>query len=657
MISARRTSYRRSAVTSGLGILCGMCGIVAVVGSREVDRDLIDRMRDRLAHRGPDGARTWISADPKGAVALGHRRLAIIDLSEAANQPMFSADGALAIVYNGEIYNYIELREELIARDHIFRTESDTEVLLAAYEEWGVDCLQRLNGMFALALWDARQGRLLVARDRFGEKPLFYSRLPDGGMAFASEIKALLAHPDIPAAVDDAGLDAYLNARYFENDELTMFKGVNRLPAAHAMTVDGGGQVVRSWGYWNIDFSATDDSYRDKEAVERFRDLLERSVSMRLRSDVPVGTSLSGGLDSSTVVAMVAKMKGARGIITQNTFSARFDDDPTMSEGAFIDLVVGATAVNAHMVAPDPRRLVDESRLLHYHQEEPFLSASIYLQWCVSRLAAATNTTVLLDGQGADELLGGYPPYFRRHQLDLIESGHWLQALRETGLMSRHLKQASALYPEARRRFDDQAALRPTQLARHGVKRLRPGAQRSHDEGRFRALREQALMHDSLPQLLRYADRNSMAFSRETRLPFLDNELVEFVSHLPDRALVADGWLKLILRQAGVGLIPPEVSWRADKVGYIAPLDRWLRGTLKEWGRERLFSGPITRLDAYDAQGLEARWSEHQSGTAERSWALWRWISLNEWLAMFEDGTWSRGIASQTAASPVSLRA
>ncbi|HXJ47930.1 MAG TPA: asparagine synthase (glutamine-hydrolyzing) [Candidatus Acidoferrum sp.] len=622
---------------------------MGVVTSSDVDARQIDGMRDRLAHRGPDGARTWISRHDSGAVAFGHRRLAIIDLSEAANQPMFSADKTLAIIYNGEIYNYVELREELRARDHVFRTESDTEVLLAAYSEWGADCLPRLNGMFAFALWDASQRRLLLARDRFGEKPLFYARLPHGGIAFASEAKALFAHPDISASVNDEALRFYLDGRYFESDEVTLFKGIKRLPGAHAMTVDGSGEITRLWRYWTLDFSAVQDDYHEREAVEKFRHLMRRSVSMRLRSDVPVGTSLSGGLDSSTVVALVAQMKDARGLVTQNTFSARFDDDPALSEGPYVDLVAAATGVKAHMVTPHPERLIAESRSLHYHQEEPFLSASIYLQWCVARLAAAKATTVILDGQGADELLGGYQYYFPSHQLDLVESGQWWPAVRESALFSRRLKQASRQFPDSGRRFNRRAGLSLARLAMSAARRRRP----QPGGGRYRSLRASALISDSLPQLLRYADRNAMAFSRETRLPFLDYDLVDFVAGLPERAFVGDGWQKLILRRAGEGLVPSQVLWRSDKMGYAAPLDRWLRDGMKTWAHERLFTGPITNLEAYDRAALQEMWNQHQSGSAERSWALWRWISLNEWLSMFDDGTWSRGQDSTPSSGSV----
>src|SRR2546427_945682 len=640
-----------------------MCGIVVVAGEK-IDSSVLDRMRDRLAHRGPDGARSWSSPD-SGAIALGHRRLAIIDLSAAAAQRMVARDGKLVIVYTGEVYNYIELREELRARGHVFETESDTEVLLAAYAEWGMGCLPRLNGMFAFALWDANTRRLLVARDRFGEKPLFYATLPGGGIVLASEMKALFAHPQLSASPDETATARYIAGGYDESDELTMFRGVRRLPPAHALAIDQNGRIQRSWRYWKPDFSARDDTYHEVDAVARFREIVERSVSMRLRSDVSVGSSLSGGLDSSMIVGLVARIRDQRGIVSQNTFSGRFDDDPALSEGPFIDMVVKATGVNGYGVTPDPSRLIEESRALHYYQEEPFPSASIYLQWCVMRLASENLTTVVLDGQGADELLGGYQSYFPHHQMDLVDQRQWTRAFTETVTFSRRLARAGHQYPDAKRRFNPKVALGAAQLLRRSLRRVSglseidlpylPPAARG---GRFRKARAKALLYDSLPQLLRYADRNAMAFSRETRLPFLDHELVDFVNCLPDRALVGDGWQKLILRRAADGRVPPDVVWRADKVGYAAPLDRWLRDGLKSWAHELVFNGPITELEGYDRPKLEQLWYEHQASHANHSWALWRWISLNEWFRLLTDSIWSRGLEpgpgmSRTGASSI----
>ena len=273
-----------------------MCGFVAIVGPSPIMPAVLDRMRDRLAHRGPDGARSWISETPEGFIGFGHRRLSVIDLSEAAAQPMFSSDGQLVISYNGEIYNYLELRRELAALGVRFRTECDTEVLLQAYAVWGPDCLSRLNGMYAFVIWDARQAQLFVARDRFGEKPLFFARMPDGGLAMASEMKALFAHPHIDPVVDEEALHLFSIGRHITAGDRTLFTTVTKLPQAHAMLVDGKGRIKKTWRYWTPDYEAI-RPYREREAVAEFRELLRDSVRLRLRSDRPLGACLSGGLE------------------------------------------------------------------------------------------------------------------------------------------------------------------------------------------------------------------------------------------------------------------------------------------------------------------------------------------------------------------------
>jgi len=629
-----------------------MCGFTAVISKNELPPEVLDSMRDRLEHRGPDGARSWMTRTDTATIGLGHRRLSIIDLSHAADQPMFAADGRIAIVYNGEIYNYVELREELRAHGRVFKTASDTEVLLAAYERWGPDCLQHLNGMFAFALWDDSRRALFVARDRFGEKPLFYTRLPGGGMALASEMKALFAHPDVVATPSTEVVGQYVAGRFFEDSPDTLFAGISRMMPAHAMLVGDDGTIRRNWRYWTPDYTAIRSDYHEPEAFDEFRELLTRSTRMRLRSDVPVGTSLSGGLDSSAIVCLLARERGSTPTLTQNTFSGRFDDtDPTLSEGPQIDLVVKAAQVDAHSVTPQPDQLAAESELLHWHQEEPFLSASIYLQWCVMRLAHENRTTVLLDGQGADELLAGYQFYFPSYQLDLIDRGRLMRLARDTYVFRRRLHAASRGFADSHRRFNRDIALSWRTLARslrpqgsvyHGPYDIGvPPAQRGM---RVRRLIAEALQYNSLPQLLRYADRNAMAFSRETRFPFLDHDLVDWCIGLPDEAYINNGWQKWILRASAEGLLPPAIQWRADKVGYAAPLDVWLRGPLLEWGRERLFSGPVIDVEGYDRSAIELLWHDHQKGQANHSWALWRWISLNEWLTLGARGTWRKGI-------------
>jgi asparagine synthase (glutamine-hydrolysing) len=628
-----------------------MCGILGVIErQRPVNRELFSRMRDTLAHRGPDAAGFW--CDHTRKVALGHRRLSIIDVSEAANQPMASVDGSLQIVFNGEIYNYIELRDELTQRGSVFRTRSDTEVLLEAFRVWGADALRRLNGMFAFLIFDGSTREMFVARDRFGEKPLFYARFPDGGIAFASEMKALLRDPRIDAATDEATLASYAGGSYYEEGSQTLFARVKRVPAATAMIVDAAGEIRRQWRYWTPDYEQVENRPLG-ETIERFKALLTRSVRLRLRSDVPVGSSLSGGLDSSALVAILGNLRSRGSIVTQNTFSARFEDDPTMSEGPFIDAVVRHTGVKSYNVTPDPLRLIEESHRLHWHQEEPFLSASIYLQWCVARLAQEAGTIVLIDGQGADELLGGYQFYFKHRQLDLLDRGRTLRAYLETALFSRRLRRSASGFENSTRRFNhvtayslaEIRAMRGTRQPTMGKSAV-PGVPDAGPGGRCRRIMAEAMIHNCLPQLLRYADRNAMAFSREPRLPFLDNELVEFCNRTSDDAFFRNGWQKYVFRRAVAPSLPRRVTWRADKVGYAAPLDLWMRRELKDWSHAHLFEGEIKHISGYDGAELRRLWDAHQAGEANHSWALWRWISLNEWVGLRYDRDLRPGIAA-----------
>ncbi len=624
-----------------------MCGIVAIISGRQaIDPQLLSAMRDALAHRGPDAATQWMD----GGVGLAHRRLAVIDTTEGGAQPMHGEDGALVLVFNGEIYNYLELREQLRAKGRVFHTQSDTEVLLQALAEWGEDALPRLNGMFAFALWNRRTRQLLVARDRFGEKPLFLTHLPEGGVAVASEIKALLRNPSVSDETDPQTLSQYTGAAYNEDGDNTLFRAIRRHPAASASVYDEQGQMLRRWRYWTPDYMAIDERISEDDAVERFQELFERSIRMRLRADVKIGSSLSGGLDSSIIVGLIAGERNRGSNFAQDTFSACFPDDPTMSEGAFIDDVVAMTGVKSHVVSPDPLKLIEESRALHWHQEEPFLSASIYLQWCVARLAKENGAIVQLDGQGADELLGGYQYWFKSHQTDLLDQGRFDEAISTTRAFTARLQAAASLYADSSRRFNAATAYTEAELEamkgetqwlykgpwQDGLPPALPGL-------RVRRLMAESVQYNSLPMLLRYADRNSMAFSREARLPFLDYDLADFCISLPDRHFFHDGWQKNILRRAAEGHVPDSVRWRADKVGYAAPLDLWMRGSMKDWCYERVFEGEVTRLPNYDGPALKALWDQHQAGAANNSWSMWRWISLSEWMDVGRDGGWRRG--------------
>lgn len=636
-----------------------MCGLVAVLTPGPLDTSTLVRMRDRLVHRGPDGAGHWLERVGDATVGLGHRRLSIIDLSNAATQPMLAADGRIAIVFNGEIFNYIELRDELRAAGVTFRTESDTEVLVQAYLVWGEDCLRRLNGQFAFVIWDGRRNEAFVARDRYGEKPLYYAAIAGGGLAIGSEMKALFAHPGVEVELDRDRLNIFTGGRADYASADTLFRGVSQLEAAHAMVVSADGRIRRSWRYWLPDFGDV-RPIRPADAVAEFRERLMHGVRLRLRSDVQVGACLSGGLDSSSLVGLMAGQGVARKDQLLHTISARFGDDPTLSEGAHIDSVLrhcGATGVG---IEPDPLRLMEESRALHWHQEMPFLSASAYLEWCVHRAARESGLTVMIDGQGADELLGGYQFYFGVKQIDWLNTGRWFELARQTFMHRQHLAREARKYADVSRRFNAEAAgsildmlkrgfIDKARMMRGKPSRLEPQLERRIGTpdpagGRFfRAYLADGMLYDMLPNQLVMSDRNAMAFGIEARFPFLDHELVDWCSHLPDEVLIRDGWQKWPLRKAMDGIIPRDVQWRGDKVGFAAPQDLWLRGPLKDWAHELLFAGPITEQASYDRGAIETAWQRHQSG-ADVSWYLWRWISASEWLRLGRDNAWRDGL-------------
>lgn len=515
-------------------------------------------MAESIRHRGPDGLQLWISDDQ--SAGLGHNRLSIIDLSARAAQPMFSSDRRYAIVYNGEIYNYVELKEELQRAGKDFQTQSDTEVLLQAFIHWGPACLSRLDGMFAFAIWDLRERKLFAARDRFGEKPFFYSAL-SGRFLFGSEMKALWS-AGVSRQVNPSRLQMYLWERWVDDPAdpgSTFYTEIRQLPASHYLTWSQGDITLTR--YW--DLPAEPQPYRGtlNDACSRFSELLSKSVSLRLRSDVPVGSSLSGGLDSSTIVGIISRTKST----TQHTFSARFKDF-ARDEGTHIESVLRhVPQIESHFCWPTGDTLPEVIDKVFYHQEEPFNSASIVAQWEVMQLARSFQVPVLLDGQGADELLGGYPAYYRSYL-------RWL------------FLHAPGLYTVERKSFQTLHGPVPSGWSIEELvfylKRLRRKAIGKFSTADQLNLREQlnfSLCQFGLRELLRYADRNAMAHGVEVRLPFLSHELVEFVNTLPDSFRLSGGWTKFILRKSQEKVLPESIVWRKDKVGYEPPQSEWLK--------------------------------------------------------------------------------
>jgi asparagine synthase (glutamine-hydrolysing) len=653
-----------------------MCGIAGYYDARRAATiDRIQAMTDRLVHRGPDdhgtllidtrrGGATSRDGDGPFDLALGHRRLSILDLSKDGHQPMRSACGRYWVVYNGEIYNYLELREVLQRRGHSFHTASDTEVLLAAYSEWGTECLARFNGMWAFALWDARERRLFCARDRFGEKPLYYASGSDW-FVFASEIKALFAHPAVPRKPNDAIVYDFLALRMADHTPETFFDGVVRVPAAHYLTFQPG-NAPRLHRYWDCTPAIGLDAAPEHETrqIERFRELVDDSVRLRLRSDVPIGTCLSGGLDSSSIVATANQQlfDGTRDVALtgdrQRTFSACFDD-PRFDERRFIDQVVATTGASTHRVFPSETKLWDELPSLVAHMDEPFHSTSQYSQWNVMRLVRESGVTVTLDGQGADELLAGYPGYHAAVIATLVRAGRAGAAAREAiatarlsgrgrsavelalrtayGLLptalSSPLRSAVAprlasLTPEGR----SLEMIRPELRARFAERRLGWVEARNRSSRDLGAKLHADLFQFSLPALLRYADRNSMAFSVESRMPMLDYRIAEHVLSLPLRLIVRDGWTKYVFRRAMEGRLPREVQWRKDKMGFVTPEGEWLHR-----GRAHvvdMLSGELVAANYLDAPALRARLDSYVNTTSRKvhTTDVFRWYILELWM-------------------------
>ncbi len=595
-----------------------MCGILGLVG-RDPTKILLEQARPALAglaHRGPDDAgflvygqregvgllldrddiaTSWAMPAPRDGVdpanvVLGHRRLSIIDLSAAGHQPMGTADGRHFVILNGEIYNYVELRRELEGHGVVFRSRSDTEVLLAAWVRWGRACLDRLVGMFAFAILDLERQTLSLARDPFGMKPLYYARRGEA-FAFASEISALLRLPWVGRRADPQRLYEYLDQGTSDFGEGTMFADVRALPAAHLLEVNlatPGSQVVTR--YWEPDLDR-DVELSFEEAAARMREMFLRSVEMHMRSDVRVGTNLSGGLDSSAIVAAMRHIGGPG--LDIHTFSY-IGDRGAISEERWIDVVAAEARTISHKVVLRPEEWVADLPALIESQDEPFGTIAIYAQFRLFREAAATGVRVVLNGQGADELLAGYRYMWAARVASLMRRGRFVEAARflrrsagarqpwEPSTLST-LAHATAhwlpaIATDAGMRLMGRR-LRPwidrTWCRRIGVRSRTPWRPRSSRV--VRSMLWDSVRSRSLPTLLRYEDRNSMAHSVEGRLPFLTTDLAQFALSLPEGYLVRpDATGKGIMRAAMRGLVPDAVLDRRDKVGLSVPIDAWI---------------------------------------------------------------------------------
>lgn len=604
-----------------------MCGIFGWFRpGRPVDREAAMKATNLMRHRGPDdegyllcnlaGGTGSLAAGPESCPRLGlpdcrdksvqpgadlvfgFRRLSIHDLTEAGHQPMGTPDGKLWIVFNGEVYNFPEIRSELEAAGIAFHSGTDTEVILRAYERWGAACLQRFNGMWGLAILDLRrpgEPEVFLSRDRCGVKPLFIFE-QDGQLAFASELKGLMpvkegrmrANPLVLA--DFIAWGRYPGAR----EGLTFAEGIRMLPPGCSALWRGGRLEVTRW--WDLGPDGDGSDLAEEEAVERLRFLLEDAIRLRLRADVPLGSCLSGGLDSSVIVGNVHRLMGMTGG-RQRTFSAVYDQEGSFNEKKFIDRVLSGIPAEGFYCKPSPGQFAADFRQLVWHQDEPFTTTSIFAQWCVMKLVRESGTTVLLDGQAADELLAGYRPY-RWHFADLLRAGRLREAISEAGMIRREtgdspLRAMAAAIPSAvlpsglvtdvvragyvrALRLRGKPLLLPHLMSDLASYVSESDGMASYPWRRTAESLDQHLrgltLDYILPGLLRFEDRNSMAHSVEARVPFTDFRVVEYAFSPAMRGLkLKNGWAKWALRKAGAGVVPDDILWRRDKVGFATP--------------------------------------------------------------------------------------
>ena len=566
-----------------------MCGIAGIISGNQqlITKERLVKMTDAIAHRGPDGDGHWIN--DAGNAALGHRRLSIIDLSANAAQPMHYLH-RYTIVHNGEIYNYIELREQLKGKGYVFTSQSDTEVIAAAYDCWKEDCLQYFDGMFAFAIWDEKEQNLFAARDRFGEKPFFYCN-NGTQFIFASEMKALWA-AGVEKNVNKKLLYNFLTLGYTQNPAIgseTAYSGIYKLPAASYFNYTiHKSKNISPVVYWQADNNFSNTTISEATAVEQFTDLFTQSIKKRLRSDVPLGTSLSGGLDSSAIAVMIQRIQhpGSR----LQSFSAIFPGAAS-DESGYIQLLTASKDIDNFTTQPDAAGFINDFEKLCYQQEGLMSSASVYAQYKVFELAKQHNVKVLLDGQGADETLAGYHKYYHWYWQELYKKDKALlknemTAARKLGIEDQWSwkNKLAALYPAFAADYIRNERIKK-QLVTAGIdKQFTAGYGTSYyqmpQQDRLNNVLYYNTFNNGLEELLQYADRNSMAHGREVRLPFLNHQLVEFIFSLPAHFKINNGRTKWVLRKAMDGLLPAEIAWRKDKIGFEPPQKQWMEQKL-----------------------------------------------------------------------------
>lgn len=662
-----------------------MCGIAGMVSPNGIQVHHLTHMSHILQHRGPDGFGYMLFSNQHGIhlwhnqtcvadervphiVGFAHRRLSILDLTEASLQPMANAAKTYCIAYNGEIYNYLELRKELETLGYTFQTTGDTEVLLYAYEAWGTDCLQRLNGMWAFALLDVQRQQVILSRDRFGIKPLYYT-IQNNTVYFASEIKGLLANPSIRCAPNERIVSKFLQTGRHDETNETFFEDIMSFHAAQYAIINLQSPTItmQMYPYWTFPTTSFQGSKQD--AIEQFRDLFFDALRIHALSDVPVGTCLSGGLDSSSIVC-------ASNVLRQQTQIPNYthtafgycSSDPQFSEKSFMDTVSTATSANMHYIDVSYEQFETNIPHIINAQDEPFGSASIAMQWFIFQCAKATGMKVMLDGQGADEILAGYHILYRSVAAQQLRNWNIPEYIHLRSTYEKEIGPFPAPDKFLRRSLPDALLILshiielvtthiPTKIKRHVFSKPPTGTQKTNPKGIIRAfisptLSQQYAMNQSdslfwytrplnqilqmyttsymLPHLLRYEDRNSMAHSIEARVPFLDHRLVDFLFTLPDDWKIKGIETKHILREAMRDILPEPISARKDKIGFKAASD--LTFAFAQQHHAALLQNQTEYEQRwFHTEGMETLLNVTDT-TSQREAMLWRMLNTKLWV-------------------------
>lgn len=646
--------------------MCGICGIFKFGSVQpEITESLLEEMRDRMVHRGPDDEGIYISSD--GRVGLAHRRLSIVDLSAAGQQPMPNEDNTIWISFNGEIYNHRRLRKELVDKGHIYFSETDTETLVHLYEERGLDFVNALEGMFAISLWDSNKERLVLVRDRLGVKPLYYMQLP-GQLLFASEIKSLLAHPAVTRDINEEALYHYLTFLTTPAPQ-TLFRGIEKLPPGHMLVCDRNGTIKVS-SYWDAIVPSPTEKYSEEFCVERIRLLLTQAVEKRMMSDVPFGVFLSGGVDSSANVALMARMTDR-----VKTFTVGFKDADGFNELEYARQISQIFATDHHEVMIGPEDVVNFLPDLIFHQDEPIADPVCVPLYYVSKLARDNDTIVVQVGEGSDEIFSGYSSYI--DYLNIYEKV-WqkLERLprvlrRGMGMMlspfagtiaNNFLPRGQKLFPELVRRLEAGEDLfwgsviihdevsKNSLLSKNFRSRTRGLSSYTISKNYLDVISKEKSSADFLEKmtylelkmrlpelLLMRVDKISMATSIEARVPFLDHKLVEFAMNIPRELKYKNGQAKYILKKALEGLIPDNIIYR-KKQGFGLPIKQWFIDRMSNFIEDSLFRSPLRKRDFFNYDHIQTMLGAHSAGRVDYSFNLWCLLNLSLWYEHWIEG-------------------